>query len=162
MSTQQGQAYQQPENLKSRLATSYNIIAPIYNAWTVKHADTRLTWLDKLLRHLPAQTDGEIRVLELGAGAGLPTAKALLVHNPNVHVIANDLSSHQLQLLQQNLSAYADRITAIEGDMFTLTTPPSSLTAVIGMYSLIHLPRQEQTQLLGKISTWLQPGGVSR
>jgi SAM-dependent methyltransferase len=75
-------------------------------------------------------------------------------------VVANDLSSNQLQLLQANLALYKDRITTVEGDMLTLTIPHNSLVAVVGMYSLIHLPRQEQTQLLREISTWIKPGGL--
>ena len=40
-----------------------------------------------------------------------------------------------------------------------LSFEPESLDAVLGFYSLIHLPREEQVVMLGKIAGWLKPGG---
>ena len=161
MSSPKDSAYQPPEDLKSRLAASYDIIAPEYNSWTVKHSSgPRLTWLNKLLSQLPSSLAKKIEILELGAGAGLPTTKAILDHSPDIHVLANDLSSHQLSLLKSNLSDYADRITTLESDMLSLSPTPDTLAAVVGMYSIIHLPRAEQSLLISRIHSWLRPGGV--
>ncbi|KAI9710997.1 MAG: hypothetical protein M1820_002435 [Bogoriella megaspora] len=161
MSNPDDSAYQPPEDLKSRLAASYDLIAPEYNSWTVKHSSgPRMIWLNKLLQQLPSPLTKKIEILELGAGAGIPTTKAILGHSPDIHVLANDLSSQQLSLLQSNLSDYADRITTLEGDMLSLSPSPGTITAVVGMYSLIHLPRAEQSLLISRIHSWLQPGGV--
>jgi SAM-dependent methyltransferase len=98
-------------------------------------------------------------VLELGCGHGLPVTQKLLSH-PNFSVIANDLSSAQLALARTNLQPDPpSRLTLLEGDMLALDFPPASLDAVIAMYSIIHLPRAEQVEMLGKIVTWLKPGG---
>ena len=43
--------------------------------------------------------------------------------------------------------------------MLALDFATGSLDAVVGMYSIIHLPRVEQVEMLTKISTWLKPGG---
>lgn len=40
-----------------------------------------------------------------------------------------------------------------------LSFSPGSFHAITGFYSIIHLPRAEQTQLLHRIATWLKPGG---
>lgn len=160
MSGEQDTPYEPPKDLKSRLANSYNSIAPEYNAWTVKHSTgPRMTWLGKLFCQLPKHNE-KLEILELGAGAGIPTTKALLDHGPNVHVHANDLSSHQLELLKSNLAEYQDRITTLEGDMLSLTPATGTLTAVAGMYCIIHLPRDEQSLLISKIHDWLKPGGL--
>lgn len=156
-----------PPDLKSRLAASYDAIAPKYNSWTTQHASTRTTWLAKLCAHLPPSptpTASPIRILELGAGAGLPTTKLLLENyapGGGVHVTANDISPHQLELLSQNLSGYAaeGKVTTAGGDMLSLSFAPGSLDAVVGMYSIIHLPKSEQRLLMGKIASWLKPGG---
>lgn len=44
--------------------------------------------------------------------------------------------------------------------MLALDLTPASFDAVIGMYSIIHLPRTEQVEMLRKIVTWLKPGGL--
>jgi len=47
-----------------------------------------------------------------------------------------------------------------QADMLTLSFPPSSLDLVIGLYSVIHLPREEQVAMMRKIAGWLKPGGL--
>ena len=43
--------------------------------------------------------------------------------------------------------------------MLALDFTPAAFDAVVGMYSIIHLPRAEQVEMLRKIVTWLKPGG---
>lgn len=43
--------------------------------------------------------------------------------------------------------------------MAALSFPDGSFDAVLGFYSIIHLPCAEQTELLQKIARWLKPGG---
>lgn len=43
--------------------------------------------------------------------------------------------------------------------MLALDFAPESFDAVVGMYSIIHLPREEQVEMLKKIVGWLKPGG---
>ena len=148
--------HQPPPNLKQRLKQSYDSIAPIYNAWTAHHGSLRLDFLLKLLKLLP-KDEGRTKILELGCGCGIPVTKALLAWSPTVEVVANDLSS--TQIARENLSEYVGRVEFVEGDMLDLSLPEDSLDAVVGLYSLIHLPREEQSSLLGKIYRWLRPGG---
>ena len=82
----------------------------------------------------------------------------MLDHDPNVHVIANDISTKQLELLRENLQGYLHRVDVQETDMLSLASTISngSLAAVVGMYSVIHLPRGEQTQLVELMDIRLQ------
>ncbi|KAF1977435.1 methyltransferase, partial [Bimuria novae-zelandiae CBS 107.79] len=152
-----------PPDLKDRMKTTYDAIAHTYNAVLGTVLDPiRLDYLNRLLVLLKASSSDTINVLELGCGAGLPVTKTLLEHtDPTIHVTANDLSPVQLDLARKNLSPYVEtgKLKLIEGDMTTLSFPPASFTAVLGFYSIIHLPRDEQTVLLKKIGTWLKPGG---
>lgn len=142
------------DDLKARVKASYDAIAPEYNAWTVKNSDFRAVYLDKLLPLLPKEN---ANVLELGCGAGVPVVERLLATPSITSVTANDLSSAQIALGKAKLDT--DRVTWVESDMMSLDFPPASFDAVLGFYSVIHLPREEQTQLLAKVVEWLKPGG---
>lgn len=156
-----------PADLKSRLKASYDAVASRYNEWTIPHSTTRLHYLDQLLGRLPTDTSSSpaapVSVLELGCGYGVPVTQKLLSY-PNFSVTANDLSSTQLALARAGLlpdppgSAHG-RLTLLEGDMLALNFKPATFDAVVGMYSIIHLPRAEQVEMLRKIVAWLKPGG---
>lgn len=121
----------------------------------------RISYLDVLLSHLQPRTEDAVKVLELGCGAGVPATKYLLdIKQPVLHVTGNDLSTSQVDLARKNLSGYADRLILVQGDMMALSFPDRSFDAVTGFYSIIHLPRDEQNQLVSKIAGWLKPGGL--
>ncbi|KAF3049540.1 hypothetical protein E8E11_000975 [Didymella keratinophila] len=121
----------------------------------------RINYLDILLLHLKSYSGSIVKILELGCGAGVPATKHLLdVKEPVIHVTGNDLSTSQLDLARKNLSGYEDRLALVEGDMLALSFPDCSFDAVTGFYSIIHLPREEQSQLVRKIAAWLRPGGL--
>ncbi|KAJ6522204.1 methyltransferase [Mycena vulgaris] len=143
--------------LKFHIASTYNAIAPQYNAWTASHHDFRLDYLNRLLPHIPSSG---ARILELGAGAGDP-GTALLVAIPEAHVVANDISSAQLSLLRARLASEISvgKLETREGDMMDLAFSDGALDAVVGLYSLIHLPREEQRELLRRIGKWVRGGG---
>ncbi|KAL8400868.1 hypothetical protein RB594_001046 [Gaeumannomyces avenae] len=153
--------YRDPENLKQRIKDSYDAIAPTYNAWTQDHSPVRLEFVDKLLQLLDvsSSTADTISILELGAGAGIPATARLLASSPRVRVTANDISSAQVSLGRANLAAEAARVAWEEGDMCALSFGPGSLDAALALFSIIHLPRAEQAEMLGKLHDWLRPGG---
>ncbi|KAF5658770.1 sterol 24-C-methyltransferase [Fusarium circinatum] len=153
-----------PVDIKDRLRASYNAIAPAYNTWTERHNELRMKYLDKLLNSCPElQSTGnkaKKQILELGCGSGSPFISTLLARARSVHVHANDLSDLQLGLARHNLTAYQDRVEFHPGDMMRLHFAPGSLTAVVALYSIIHLPQEEQREIIRRIGRWLAPGGV--
>ncbi|KAJ7224748.1 methyltransferase domain-containing protein [Mycena haematopus] len=136
------------QELKSHIASTYNAIAPQYNAWTVSHN-----------ARLPSTT-ASTRILELGAGAGDP-GTALLASLPAVHIIANDISTSQLSLLEERLASEisAGKVQVRQGDMMDLTFAAGEFDAVVALYSVLHLPREEQGELLRRVGTWVRGGG---
>ncbi|KAJ7662273.1 S-adenosyl-L-methionine-dependent methyltransferase [Mycena rosella] len=143
--------------LKSQIAKTYDAIASQYNAWTAPHHEVRLDYLNRLLPHLPSSG---ARILELGAGAGDP-GTALLASLPGAHVVANDISGAQLSLLRTRLASEisAGKVETREGDMMDLAFSEDDLDAVVGLYSIIHLPREEQGEMLRRIGKWVRGGG---
>ncbi|KAK0624093.1 S-adenosyl-L-methionine-dependent methyltransferase [Immersiella caudata] len=152
-----------PSNLKSRLKASYDTIAPTYNAWTAQHFSVRLTYLNHLLDLLPpSPPTTPLRALELGCGAGIPITSTLLSSPRSIpfHVTANDLSSTQIALGKESLGSDPAKVEWLESDMMSLSFPPASFDVIIALYSVIHLPRDEQLQMIKRIGEWLKPGGV--
>ncbi|TDZ22751.1 27-O-demethylrifamycin SV methyltransferase [Colletotrichum orbiculare MAFF 240422] len=151
-----------PEDLKARVKESYDTMAPVYNTWTVQQSSLRLDYLEKLMEKLLSAkplAGQKLLALELGCGCGLPVTDRLLA-TPDVFVTANDLSSAQIQLARENLAKHgADCVSFVEGDMMALEFAENSFDAVLAMYSVIHLPREEQSEMIRRIARWLKPGG---
>jgi ubiquinone/menaquinone biosynthesis C-methylase UbiE len=143
------------------MKASYDAIAHTYNKEFYKVEDSlRIDYLGRLLTHLQTSNADTATVLELGCGAGVPATQFVLANQkPRIHVTGNDISTAQLELARSNLAEYNDRLTLMEGDMLALDFPAATFDAVTGFYSIVHLPREEQTTLMGKIVQWLKPGG---
>jgi ubiquinone/menaquinone biosynthesis C-methylase UbiE len=149
-----------PKDLKSRLKASYDAIAPAYNKWTLKtNHNIRLEKLDRVISHL-TRSKRPALVLELGCGAGIPATERLISY-PNISVTANDLSSTQIAIAKDNLSKHTgfEKVHFVESDMMSLNLPIQAFDAIVAFYSIIHLPRKEQTILIHRIARWLKPGG---
>jgi ubiquinone/menaquinone biosynthesis C-methylase UbiE len=150
--------------VKERLRASYNAIAPKYNDWTERHHELRRSYLDRLFTHCTKLSDNDDQskkqILELGCGSANPFLTTLLQRAPSVYIHANDLSEVQLDIARCNLAAFRSQVEFHLGDMMKLEFEPGSLTAVVALYSIIHLPQDEQKEMISRISDWLVPGGV--
>ncbi|KAK0749773.1 methyltransferase domain-containing protein [Schizothecium vesticola] len=156
-----------PSNLKNRLAESYDAIAPVYNNWTSGHSALRTDFLNRLLDLIPSpdpvnSQPALLHALELGCGAGVPITSTLLSSPRGIpfHVTANDLSSSQLALAKESLGTDDMKVKWVEGDMMALSFPDESFDVIIALYSLIHLPREEQTEMMRRVCRWLKVGGL--
>ena len=156
-----------PADVKDRLKASYDAMAPQYNQWTEKHHTLRHKYLDKLFELCPqllaTGDNGSLSpsVIELGCGAGEPVLSTLLSRNPALKATALDLSETQIELARDNLKAHGSRVEYIAGDMVSSTADaaPGGYTAVIALYSLIHLAQAEQKTMIKRIADWLPKGG---
>ncbi|KAJ5583816.1 hypothetical protein N7450_006480 [Penicillium hetheringtonii] len=137
--------------IKENIRKAYNDIADKYLEWTEPTHKTRLTYLNLLLDSLNSNAK---HVLELGCGAGVPCTQILA---KKFDVTANDISDSQIALAKTRLPD--DSVTLIHGDMMGLKFR-TEFDAVLAMYSIIHLPREEQSEMLRRIWGWLRPGGV--
>jgi SAM-dependent methyltransferase len=128
------------------VADGYDACANDYN--DARSADDAGV-LDQLLLHL---TPGA-RVLDLGCGAGVPIARALVGYGCDV--VGADLSAGQLALARVQVPG----ASFVQADMRSCAFAPGSLDAIVSFYAIFHVPRREQEALFGRIASWLRPGG---
>lgn len=69
-------------------------------------------------------------------------------------VVANDISSKQLSMAKEQ----CPQAKFVPGDMTTLFFEPASFDGVICFYTMFHLPRSQQKDMISNIHTWLKPG----
>lgn len=135
---------------KQVVEEGYDCIAERYLEWArTNRAEERARYTSVLLDELPRGA----KVLDLGCGAGVPTTQQLA---QRFEVTGVDFSAHQLALARQNVP----QAQFIQADMTQLNLPPGSFDGVAAFYSLIHVPREEQPNLLQDIASWLHPGGL--
>ena len=135
---------------KQVVAAGYDRIAEQYLAWSgLRPSPARLRALALADERIPRGAD----VLELGCGAGLPMTAAIARDR---RLIGVDISAAQVALARRNVPG----ATFIQADLTTLEIAPASLDAVVAFYVLTHIPRDEHAALLGRIRSWLRPGGV--
>lgn len=108
-------------------------------------------WLGELAARVP---EGG-RVLDLGCGNGIPASRWLATNGFEIHGV--DFS----QVMIERARTLVPRATFECADMTRLALPPASLDAVVALYSLIHVPVEEQPPLLARVASWLRPGGYA-
>ena len=134
---------------KQIVADGYDKIAEQHEEWASSvRVEERARYTAVLLETLPEGAE----ILELGCGSGVPTTRQLA---EKLAVTGVDISAKQVELAQKQVPT----AKFIHSDMIKLDFPDGSFDAVAAFYSMIHVPRQEQAELLCKIRSWLRPGG---
>jgi len=106
-------------------------------------------WVDNLAQLMQPHA----KVLDLGCGAGVPATK--LLTDRNLDVLGLDISAVQIERARKLVPG----ATFQQADMVTWEHAPASFDAVVSFYALIHVPLQDQRNLLPKIRRWLRPDG---
>lgn len=106
-------------------------------------------WLDVLEQRV----EPGAAVLDLGCGCGVPVARRLA---GRYTVTGVDLSPVQVGRARTLVPA----ATFLCADMTRVQFPDASFAAIACLYSLIHLPLEEQPAMLRSVRRWLRPGGL--
>lgn len=133
---------------KEVVRRGYNEISYLYRADDATDAQYA-AWLAELQGRIP----GDSAVLDIGCGCGVPMARSLAEAGHKVTGI--DLSEVQIQRARE----LVPRATFIHTDATAANFPAESFDAVVCLYALIHMPLDEQPELLSRIASWLRPGG---
>jgi ubiquinone/menaquinone biosynthesis C-methylase UbiE len=108
----------------------------------------RMKWLKKLLANLESGAS----VLDLGCGSGDPADIEIAKQHK---VTGVDISETQINLARKNVPGGK----FIHADAGTIEFPADSFDAVVSFYTLEHIPREEHTNILLRIHSWLKAGG---
>jgi SAM-dependent methyltransferase len=107
-------------------------------------------WIDELVSYL----EPGARVLDIGCGAGVPADRLLV--EAGMDVTGIDISPVQIDRARDLVSG----ATFVCCDIVDFVLDPSSFDAIVSLYALIHLPLDDQRELLPRIFTALRPGGL--
>jgi SAM-dependent methyltransferase len=110
--------------------------------------DEYLGWLRPVVEALPEGA----RVLDLGCGTGVPACRFLA---KKFDVTGVDLSDVMIRRARR----LVPKATFLRADMTEVAFAKGEFAAVIALYSVIHVPLEEQRPLFRRIRTWLTPGG---
>lgn len=105
--------------------------------------------LDRLLEHLAPGS----RVLDVGSGTGVPTARRLAAAGHRV--VGVDVSPVMTALAARQVPEAEFRC----GDIRELPWADGEFDAVCVYFSLLQMSRGEQTELLGRLARAVKPGG---
>ncbi|HZU74972.1 MAG TPA: class I SAM-dependent methyltransferase [Acidimicrobiales bacterium] len=138
------------EEVAALVRSGYDAIAERYLRYAAgAHSHPRHEWLGRLLDVLRPGS----RILELGCGPGVPTARDIA--EAGHRLVGVDISPRQLDLARRSVPG----ATFIEADMLALELEPGSFDAVVALYSIIHVPRRHYPVLFERIHRWLTPEG---
>jgi ubiquinone/menaquinone biosynthesis C-methylase UbiE len=127
-------------------AAVFDAIAEKYDE-VFPNKQAQIEAVDWLLERLPPRA----KVLDVGSGTGLPTAKALAGHE----VVGIDISGEMVRIARRNVPA--GRFEQV--DVLGFVQPDASYDAATAFFSLLMLPKDGVRQALGTLRRMLRPGG---
>lgn len=126
----------------------YDKIADVYLANRDRLKSGR--YVQQLLKYLPKNST----ILDLGCGAGVPVDDILLKAGHEVRGI--DISSEQIKLARKK----CPRGQYSVGDIQDLESGQYQAQAVVSFYTIFHIPRAKQGNLLKVMASFLPKGGM--
>lgn len=108
----------------------------------------------KFLDCLIALVPGAEKILDFGCGIGIPCDKYLA--NKGFIVTGIDFASKHIEQAQKNVPG----ATFIEGDFSKMTFGIEKFHAIVALYSIFHIAREEQQELFKKMYNLLEDDGI--
>lgn len=140
------QAWVEREQAQAR---AYDTIGARYDE-AFPHKDGQLAVVATMLERM----DGSgARVLDVGAGTGLPTARQLV--EAGSRVTGLDISSRMIEIARKNVP----EAEFVHGDIVDMAAEEPRYEAVTAFFALLHLPRERIRTALRAIRDVLIPGG---
>jgi SAM-dependent methyltransferase len=139
------------ENPHPLVAAGYDRIAECYATHLLKVRTNETYYRRFLDRCLDLVPSGGL-VLDVGCGAGIVTAEI----GTKARVIGVDISATQIRLARHRAPAGA----FVLADLAELQFRPATFDAIAAFWSLIHVRRELHQVILGRMHTWLRPGGA--
>jgi ubiquinone/menaquinone biosynthesis C-methylase UbiE len=130
-------------------ARAYDAIGARYDE-AFPHKEGQVACAEALLTELPPGA----RVLDVGCGTGLPTARQLV--SAGCEVTCLDISPRMLEIAQANVP----QAGFVLGDVLDLPREAGQYDGATAFFSLLHLPRAKLRDALGLLRDILVPRGL--
>ena len=139
------------ENPKAIVSSGYDLASLAYRADQDPAADAQYrSWLTPLLQQIRPGA----AVLDLGCGCGIPAARILA---DQFLVTGVDISGVQIERAR----SLVPNATFLHADITSLSFAPGSFAALVALYSLIHVPLEQQPALISSLYSWLSARGLA-
>jgi len=126
----------------------YNRIAKDY------YSNRNLSKFNSELEKFASLLTDNAHILDLGCGAGIPTAKFLAERG--IKVTGIDLSETMLNLARENVP----NANFIKMDMNHLKFAENTFDGIISVYALFHVPREKHLEIFRKAFEIMKPRGI--
>ena len=126
----------------------YNKIAEDY------YSHRNLNKFNIELERFASLISNDAHVLDVGCGGGIPTAKFLV--NKGFTVTGIDLSETMLNLARKNVPT----AEFVKMDMNKLEFNENTFDAIISVYTLFHVPKENHFEIFKKFFKVLKPEGI--
>ncbi|KAF8589268.1 S-adenosyl-L-methionine-dependent methyltransferase [Ramaria rubella] len=139
---------------KDIVKEGYNVLSLLYRQDDEEPPNYK-RWLNLILSFIPPPP---VRILDFGCGCGVPLSRDLA--NAGYSVIGVDISPVQVNragvLVPDGTFIEADIMSPSLHEQFTT----KKFSAIIGLYVLIHIPRDEQPILIHRLVDWMTDDGL--
>jgi ubiquinone/menaquinone biosynthesis C-methylase UbiE len=137
------------------MVTQTNIVREGYNKIAEQYYNNRdLTKFNGELENFSKLISLSGHILDVGCGAGIPTAKFLI--KKGLKVTGIDISETMLNMAQQNVPEG----NFINMDMRNLEFDDNSFDGIISVYTLFHVPKNQHPQIFKDFYRVLKSGGI--
>jgi len=126
----------------------YNRIAEDY------YSHRNLSKFNNELEEFVSLLPENAHILDVGCGAGIPTAKFLI--EKGIKVTGIDLSDTMLNLAGKNVPS----AEFIKMDMNELNFNEKTFDGIVSVYALFHVPKENHFEIFKKFFEVLKPGGI--
>jgi ubiquinone/menaquinone biosynthesis C-methylase UbiE len=131
------------------VARGYDKVADDYEALESAAAPwPRLARMRSFVADMPANS----HLVDIGCGNGVPATRELATRH---QVVGVDISPEQIARAKSNVPG----ASFICGDVRTIDLPENSFDAIVALYLVDNIPRQDYPALFAKLARCLKPGG---
>jgi ubiquinone/menaquinone biosynthesis C-methylase UbiE len=138
---------------KEIVANGYNKIAQKYHNWDnhdYKNTN-RLKYIQKICKMI-----NKYEILDIGCGSAIWTKELFNITESN-NITGIDISEVQIQMAKE---IFPQAKQLICEDIMKINFKNKIFNAIIALFSIMHLPKNDQLKIFDKLYSWLEKDGL--